>query len=57
VFSHKIKQLDGLMKLLVLVIGMLAHGHKHVRYAYYALDLFAHDSNYTIGSLQGFFDI
>jgi hypothetical protein len=27
IFSHKTKQLDGLMKLLVSVIGMLAHGH------------------------------
>jgi hypothetical protein len=50
VFSHKTKQLDGLMKLPVLVIGMLVHGHGDVRYAHYGLDIFAHDSNYTVGS-------
>jgi hypothetical protein len=50
VFSHKTKQLDGLMKLAILVTSMLAHGHGDVCYAYYGLDLFAHDSNYTVGS-------
>lgn len=50
VFSHKSKELDGLFKLPVSVTGMLAHGHGDVRYAHYGLDLFAHDSNYTIGS-------
>jgi hypothetical protein len=50
VFSHKMKQLDGLMKLFVSVIGMLAHGHGDVHYAHYGLDFFAHDSNYTTGS-------
>jgi hypothetical protein len=49
-FSHKTKQLDGLMKLHVSIIGMLAHGHGNVRYAHYSLDIFVHDSNYTIGS-------
>jgi hypothetical protein len=50
VFSHKTKQLDGLMKLPVSIFGMLAHGHGDVRYAYYGLDIFAHDSNYIVGS-------
>ncbi len=50
VFSHKTKHLDGLMKLPVSVTGMLAHGHGDVRYAHYGLDLFSHDSNYTVGS-------
>jgi hypothetical protein len=50
VFLHKTKQLDGLMKLPVSVIGMLAHGHGDVCYAHYGLDIFAHDSNYTVGS-------
>jgi hypothetical protein len=50
IFLHKTKQLDGLMKLLVLVTGMLAHGHGDVRYAHYGLDIFAHDANYTVGS-------
>jgi hypothetical protein len=27
---------------------MLAHGHGDVSYAHYGLDLFAHDSNYTV---------
>jgi hypothetical protein len=50
VFSHKTKQLDGLMKLHVSITGMLAHGHGDVRYAHYGLDIFAHNANYTIGS-------
>jgi hypothetical protein len=50
IFSHKTKQLDGLMKSLISVIGMLAHGHGDVRYAHYGLDIFAHDTNYTVGS-------
>jgi hypothetical protein len=49
-FLHKTKQLDGLMKLLVSVTRMLAHGPGNVCYAHYGLDLFAHDSNYTVGS-------
>ena len=51
VFSHKNKEIDGLVKLPVSVTGMLAHGHADVRYAHYGLDLFSHDSNYTIGSM------
>jgi hypothetical protein len=50
VFSHKTKQLDGIMKLLVLVTGMLEHGHGDVCYAHYSLDIFAHDANYIVGS-------
>ena len=49
--SHKSKELDSLMKLLVSVIGMIAHKHGDVRYAHYGLDIFLHDSNYTIGSM------
>jgi hypothetical protein len=49
-FSHRTKQLGGLMKLLASVTKMLAHGHGDVCYAHYGLDLFAHDSNYTVGS-------
>ena len=51
VFSHKSKELDGLVKLPVSVTGMIAHGHGDVRYAHYGLDMFAHDSNYTISSV------
>jgi hypothetical protein len=51
VFSHKTKQLDGLMRVSALVTGMLAHGHRDVCYAYYGLDLFADYLNYTVGSL------
>ena len=51
VFSHKSKELDSLVKLLVFVTGMIAHGHGDVRYAQYGLDIFPHDSNYTIGSM------
>jgi hypothetical protein len=50
VFSQKTKQLDGLMKSLVSVTGMLAHGHDDVHYAHYGLDIFAHDANYIVGS-------
>ena len=49
VFLHKSKDTDGLMKLLVSIIGMIAHGHGDVCYAHYGLDLFSHDLNYTIG--------
>ena len=51
IFSHKSKELDGLVKLPVSVTGMIAHGHGDVRYAHYGLDMFAHDSNYTISSM------
>ena len=51
VFSHKSKELDTLVKLPVYVTGMIAHGHGDVHYAYYGLDVFPHDSNYTIGSM------
>ena len=51
IFSHKSKELDGLVKLLVSVTGIIAHGHGDVRYAHYGLDMFAHDSNYTISSM------
>ena len=50
VFSHKTKHLDGLLKLPLSVIGILAHGHGDVRYAHYGLDLYPHDANYTIES-------
>ena len=55
VFSHKSKQLDGLTKLPVSVTGMIAHGHDDVRYAHYGVDIFLHDSNYTVGSLAKLF--
>ena len=51
VFSHKSKQLDRLTKLLVSMMGMIAHRHGDVPYAHYGLDIFLHDSNYTVGSL------
>ena len=51
VFSHKSKQLDGLTKLPISVMRMIAHGHGDVRYAHYGLDIFLHDSNYTVGSI------
>ena len=51
VFSYKSIELDSLVKLLVSVTGMIAHGHGDVRYAHYGLNIFPHDSNYTIGSM------
>ena len=50
VLSHKVKHLDGLMKLSVAVTGILAHGYVDQRYAHYGLDLYSHDANYTVGS-------
>jgi hypothetical protein len=50
-FSHKNKAIDSLMKLPVVVIGMIAHGHGDVRYAHYGLDIYPSDSNHTIGSI------
>ena len=49
-FSHKTKHLDGITKLPLSVTSMLAHGHDNVRYAHYRLDLYPHDTNYTVGS-------
>ena len=51
VFSHKSKELDSLVKLPVSMTSMIAHGHGVVCYAHYGLDIFLHDSNYTIGSM------
>ena len=51
VFSHKSKELDSLVKLPLPMTGMIAHGHGDMRYAHYGLDIFFHDSNYTIGSM------
>ena len=48
--SHKVKYLDGLMKLPVAVNGILAHSHVDQRYTHYGLDLYSHDANYTVGS-------
>ena len=50
ILSHKVKHLDGLMKLLVVVTAILAHGHVDQHYAHYGLDLYSHDANYTVGS-------
>ena len=49
VFSHKSKELYGLVKLPVFVTGIIAHGQGDVRYTHYGLAIFPHDSNYTIG--------
>ena len=51
VFFHKSKETDGLVKLPISVTGMIAHGHGDICYAHYGLDIFPHDSNYTIGSM------
>lgn len=36
---------------MMLVVGMIAHGHGDLRYTQYGLDIFLHDLNYTVGSL------
>ena len=50
-FSHKNKATDSLMKLLIAVTGMIAHGHGDVQYAHYGLDIYPSDLNHTIGSI------
>jgi hypothetical protein len=50
-FSHKNKNTEAFMKLLVSVTGMIAHGHGDIRYAHYALDLYPANSNHTVGSI------
>jgi len=49
VFSYKNKELDGLVKLPISIISMIAHGHNDVQYAHFGLDIFPYNSNYTIG--------
>ena len=46
---HKMKHLDGLTKLPLFVIGRLTYGYGNVKYAYYGLDIYSNDANYTIG--------
>ena len=50
-FSHKSKHMDSFMKLPISVTGMIAHGHRDIRYAHYRLDIFPTDSNHTVGSI------
>ena len=50
VLSHKVKHLDGLMKLPIAMTSILAHGHVDQRYTHYGLDLYSHDANYTVRS-------
>ena len=47
--AQKTKALDGFMKLLVKVTGMLAHGHGDEKYAHYSLDVFSSNNNFTVG--------
>ena len=50
IFSHKNKDLDGLIELRVSMTGMYAHGHGDYCYAHYGLDIFSHYSNFIVGS-------
>ena len=50
-FSHKSKHMDSFMKLPISIMGMIAHGHAYIRYAYYGLDIFPTDSNHTMRSI------
>ena len=47
---YRVKHIDGLTKLPLAVTGMLAHGHVDMRHAYYSLEIYSHDANYTVGS-------
>jgi hypothetical protein len=51
-FASKTKSVDGFMKLPISVIGIFAHGHGDKKYAHYVLDLYAADSNQTVGSIE-----
>jgi hypothetical protein len=50
-FASKTKSIDGFMKLLVSVTGIIAHGHGDKKFAHYTLDFYPADSNQTIGSI------
>jgi hypothetical protein len=50
-FSHKNKAVDSFMKLPIVVIGMIAHGHGDVQYTHYGLDIYPSDLNHTVGSI------
>jgi hypothetical protein len=50
-FVSKTKSVDAFMKLPVSVTGILAHGHGDKKYAHYALDMYAADSNHMVGSI------
>jgi len=50
-FSHKTKATNSFMKMLVVVIGMIAHGYGDIRYVHYGLDIFPTDSNHIVGSI------
>jgi len=39
------------MKMLVVVTGMIAHGHGDIQYAHYGLDIFPTKSNHIVGSI------
>ena len=50
-FSHKSKAVDSFIKLHVSTTGMIAHGHRDVRYAHYGFDVFKMNSNHTVRSI------
>jgi len=50
-FSHKTKTMDSFMKLSIVVIGMIAHGHGDIQYVHYSLGIFPTDFNHTIRSI------
>jgi hypothetical protein len=51
-FSHKNKAIDSsIMKLLVAMTRMIAHGHGNIRYAHYGLDIYSSDSNHIVSSI------
>ena len=52
VLFHKVKHLDGLMKLPIAVTGILAHGHVDQHYTHYGLDLYSHEPTTQLGHLQ-----
>ena len=39
------------MRLPIAVTGMIAHGHGDYWYAHFGIDIYAHDSNHTVGSI------
>ena len=39
------------MRLPIVVIGMIAHSHGDYQYAHFGINIYPHDSNYTVGSI------
>jgi hypothetical protein len=50
-FLHKTKENDAFIKLPIVVTGMIAHGHSHIQYAHYRLNIYPCNCNHTVDSI------